>query len=101
MTDAGRYTGHVLVCKESGVRSRYGLHPSLVKPPRAASRNDLLRWDYFNRRTISAVGHKNPKHSLENNLKLGVIDVVKQVCLNTVSCTVSPVSRSLTGMPVT
>ena len=59
--------------------SRYGLHPSLVKPPRAKSRHQVLMWDFLNARTISSARHKNPKRALENNLKLGLTDVVRQV----------------------
>jgi len=69
--------------KDSDVRTRYGLHPSLVKPPRPTSRHDLIPWDFLNARTISSVRHKNPKRSLENSLKLGLMDVVRKVCWTT------------------
>jgi len=62
-----------------GDLSRYGLHASLLKPPQPTSRHDLLAWDYLNARTISSARHKNPRRGLENNLKLGLMDVVRQV----------------------
>jgi len=71
----------VKCCQDSDtVTSRYGLHLSLIKPPLAKSRRELLTWDFLNARSISSARHKNPKRSLENDLKLGLTDTVKQVC---------------------
>jgi len=61
------------------MKSRYGMHPSLMKPPRPQSRHELLMWDFLNARTISSALHTNPKRRLENGLKLGLMDVVRQV----------------------
>lgn len=69
-------------CQDSDMeKSRYGLHPSLLKPPLAETRNELIAWDFLNARTISSPRHKNPKRALETSLRLGLMDTVRQVCL--------------------